>query len=177
MAFVDFLDHTSLMRDIIDRRPDRLADFLKLAHDVLRGTSDLSVGERELIGAFVSGLNDCTYCYGAHSATAARFGIDTSLFDTLMDDINGTEIDQKLKPLLHFVKKLTENPSRMVRGDADAVYAAGWDDKALSDAILVCALFNMANRIVDGHGINRATPDWVYEEVGERLSESGYANT
>ena len=116
MAFVNFLDDTSLMRDIIDRRPDRLADFLKLAHDVLRGTSDLSVGERELIGAFVSGLNNCTYCYGAHSATAARFGIDTGLFETLMDDIDGAAIDQTLKPLLHFIKKLTENPSRMGPG-------------------------------------------------------------
>jgi AhpD family alkylhydroperoxidase len=29
-------------------------------------------GERELIGACVSGLNDCRYCSGSHSAGARR---------------------------------------------------------------------------------------------------------
>jgi hypothetical protein len=35
--------------------------FCDLAHDVLRGPSDWSVGERELFGAFTSKLNHCVF--------------------------------------------------------------------------------------------------------------------
>lgn len=35
--------------------------FCDLAHVVLRGPSDWTVGERELFGAFTSKLNNCTF--------------------------------------------------------------------------------------------------------------------
>lgn len=176
MAFVDFLDDSSIMRDIIERRPDRLNGFLQLNEDAMRGESALSPADREIIGAYVSALNDCSYCYGAHAATAAQFGIDTPLFEALVEDIDSSAVDEKLKPILHYVKKVTETPSRMVNADAEAVYAAGWDSKALSDAIIVCALFNMANRMVDGHGLNRMTPNAVFEKIANRLSSTGYTD-
>jgi len=37
--------------------------------------------------------------------------------------------------------------------DAQAVFAAGWDEQALYDAICVCALFNFMNRLVEGMGV------------------------
>lgn len=40
-----------------------------------------------------------------------------------------------------------------IAADADAVYAAGWDERARSDAIWVCARFNMMNRLALGHGL------------------------
>jgi uncharacterized peroxidase-related enzyme len=176
MPFVDFLDDASIMRDIVLSRPDRLAAYLALNEDIMRGESPLTAGERELIGAYVSALNDCSFCFGAHAATAAQFGIDRALFESLLDDVDASPVAGKLKPILHFVKKLTENPSRMVQADADAVYAAGWDSRALSDAILVCGLFCMANRMVDGHGLNRATPNSVFETIADRLSGAGYTD-
>ena len=38
---------------------------------LLRGPGTLTRGERELIAAYVSALNDCRYCTSAHSACAA----------------------------------------------------------------------------------------------------------
>jgi len=35
--------------------------FCRLGHDILRGPSDWSVGERELFGAFTSKLNKCVF--------------------------------------------------------------------------------------------------------------------
>jgi hypothetical protein len=35
--------------------------FCAFAHAVMRGESDWTVGERELLGAFVSTLNQCTF--------------------------------------------------------------------------------------------------------------------
>ena len=49
-----------------------------------------------------------------------------ALFERLMDEIDTAPVDEKLKPILHYVRKLTLTPSRMVQADADAVYAAGW---------------------------------------------------
>jgi hypothetical protein len=41
-----------------------------------------------------------------------------------------------------------------VQRDAQAVYDAGWSESALYEAVQVCALFNMMNRIIEGTGIN-----------------------
>ena len=57
--------------------------------------------------------------------------------------------------------------------DAEAVFAAGWDERALHDAVLVCALFNFMNRMVEGLGIRA---DEAYTTTsGERLKDAGYA--
>lgn len=175
MPFVNFLDDDCGMRDIIMRRQDILSHYIGLAEDIMRGPSELSILERELMGAFVSGLNGCTFCFGAHSATAAQFGVDKDFFEVLMVDIDSSPLDDKLKPLFHYIKKLTENPTKMVQADADAVYAAGWSDNTLSDATFVCAHFAMANRMVEGHGINRALPDAYYKKCGENIFKHGYA--
>ena len=48
-------------------------------HDrLMRDHSPLTVAERELIAAYVSGLNACTYCYGSHVIAAGAFGVDES---------------------------------------------------------------------------------------------------
>ena len=58
--------------------------------------------------------------------------------------------------------------------DVAAFFAAGWNDRALHDAVAVCALFNCMNRLVEGFGIS-ASPEY-YQVSSERLaSERGYA--
>jgi hypothetical protein len=70
------------------------------------------------------------------------------------DDRSGSGFGKtKLEPLLNYVRKLTEGPSRMTECDAAAVYAAGWSDEALFHAVAICAYFNQMNRLVEGTGI------------------------
>ena len=133
---------------IFKRFPTTAAPLLEYHDRVLRDSSPLTVAERELIAAYVSGLNSCTYCHGSHVLAASAFGIDESLFEDLMTDVDSCTIDAKLKPLLRFVRKLTLTPSMI----AEAVYAAGWDEQVLFDSISVCGLFNLMNRIVEGTG-------------------------
>src|SRR5437867_403462 len=52
-------------------RPEVAGPLNELANVVLRGPSTLSRGERELIAAYVSGLNGCRFCCSSHSAFAA----------------------------------------------------------------------------------------------------------
>jgi hypothetical protein len=78
-----------------------------------------------------------------------------------------------MRPVLRYVGKLTRTPSAVGRADAEEVLAAGWDERALHHAVMVCALFNFMNRMVEGHGIS-AGPDY-FAESGERLKNVGYA--
>ncbi len=142
---------------VFRRFPHSVMPLLEYHDRVLRDPSPLTVAERELIAAYVSGTNACTYCHGAHTVAAEAFGIDPVLFEGLMDDLSGSAVDEKLKPILAYVGKLTLTPAKMTQADADAVYAAGWEEQALFDAICVCALFNFMNRIVEGSGI-KANP-------------------
>lgn len=162
--------------DKLFRRFPRTVLPLLAYHDrVLRDASPLTVAERELIAAYVSGLNACTYCHGAHAVAARAFGIDGAMFDGLMADVSTSAVDDRIKPILAYVGKLTRSPAMMTEADAAAVYAAGWEEEALFDAISVCALFNLMNRIVEGSGI-KANPLQADEaEMQARMERMGGA--
>ena len=174
MPFVSFLKDDDDLKDIVESRPNKFAGSAEYSQAILRGPSALSDGVREMIAAVVSATNECPFCAGVHGAAAEELGVDASVVHSIVEDIDSAPIDSKLKPLLKYVKKLTLTPYKMVQADADAVFSVGWDDEALSDAILVCALFNMANRIVDGHGISRKLPDSRLKERGTLLAMAGY---
>lgn len=174
MPFVSFLGDQDGMGHIIMSRREAMGPFSQMTEAVMRGASAFTPAEREIIGAYVSAANDCNFCYNSHAQTAAAFGVDLSLFESLLRDVSTAPVDDKLKPVLQFVKKLTDTPYKMVQADADAVYAAGWDEKALSDAVLICGIFNMANRVVEGHGVNRSIPQAAFEAGGEHLKTHGY---
>jgi uncharacterized peroxidase-related enzyme len=139
--------------DLYKRFPYSLPPLLDYHDRLLRDPSPLTVATRELIAAFVSGLNGCIFCHGAHVQTAAAFGIEPGLFETLLENPAKAGVNENLLPLLAYVKKLTLTPSRMVTADAEAVFAAGWNEQALFDAIAVTGLYNLMNRMVDGAGI------------------------
>src|SRR5215471_4319657 len=138
----------------------------------MRGPSPLTCGQRELIAAYVSGVNSCRYCHGSHSSVAQAFGIDESMLTASLNDIETAPIEPRLKPILRYVRKLTETPSRMAPVDAAAVYDAGWSDEALLHAIAVCAYFNNMNRLVEGAGIVGNAEH--YRIAAQRLVERGY---
>jgi len=160
---------------VFRRFPHTLAPLLEYHDRVLRDSSPLTVAERELIAAYVSGLNACTYCHGAHVIAAEAFGVDPELFEGLMADPATSAADDKLKPLLAYVRKLTLTPAMMSEKDAAPVYAAGWDEQALFDAVSVCALFNFMNRIIEGCGIKSNPLEADPAEHAARIERMGGA--
>lgn len=139
---------------------------------IMRDESDLSAGERELIAAFVSGLNECHYCHGVHAVTAEAFGIDPGLLARLIVDPSTSGVEPRFVPLLAYVRKLTLTPSRLIDADTQAVIEAGWTERALHDAISVACLFNFMNRYADGHGIKGN--ESLFTERGRSLMSAGY---
>ncbi len=139
--------------DVFRADPIVYEPFLEHVEALMRGPSSLSAAEKELIGAFVSGVNECDYCYGGHAAVATIFGVDSGLFSEVLTDIDSSSADEKFKPILKFVRKLTRDHQSMEQSDVDAIFDAGWDEKAFRDAVAICGMFNLMNRMVHGFGI------------------------
>ena len=161
--------------EVFKSNPERARWLLEYHELVMRGPSPLTVAERELIFAYGSGVNECGYCHGAHKFTAAAFGIPEGLFVDLLADVDGAEVDPKMKPILKFVRKLIETPARITKADADAIYAAGWDERAFLDVVTITALHNYMNRLVDGCGV--AAGEDILREAAGRLSTISYGGT
>ncbi len=173
MTFLPSLPDTAKLLDVFRAYPDTAFPLLDYHEALMRGPSPLSIAERELIAAYVSGLNACNYCYGVHQVTAERFGVDEQTLTSMLANLSTAEVDDRMRPLLSYLGKLTRDPSKVSPDDARAVLTAGWDERALHDAVSVCALFNFMNRFVNGLGI---TADDDYSaESGTRLADHGYA--
>lgn len=153
MALFPSLPETAHLADVYRAFPQHVKPLLDYHDVLLRGESPLSVAERELIAAFVSGLNACKFCFGAHKTIARAFGVDDRMIDALVENIETAPVEEKLKPILRYVAKLKNLPPRLTPADAKAVFDAGWPERALFDAIEVAALFNYMNRIIEGTGV------------------------
>jgi uncharacterized peroxidase-related enzyme len=158
---------------VMRRYPQMAMPMMEFSEVILRtGECAFTHEERELIGAFASGLNNCTYCYNTHKATAEAFGVSEGLLDSMVDDLETAGVDERMKPVLRYVRKLTLTPSQMVQADADAVFDAGWDEDCFHYAVMICAMFNMMNRIMDGYGV-RNTAEFRLDR-GRKLAVNGY---
>ena len=73
----------------------------------------------------------------------------------------------RLYSALRYARKLTLSPARVTEADAAAVYEVGWGDDALYSTVLVTALFNFYNRLVEGVGL--ALSDGYVPEAAKRL--------
>ncbi|HLW91350.1 MAG TPA: peroxidase-related enzyme [Roseiarcus sp.] len=160
------------MRDLYRGHPASCKPLGELTETAMRGASPFTQGQRELIAAYVSGLNACVYCHDTHVGVAAACGVDPELFKALLADIETAPVDARMKPILRYARKLTLSPARVTEADSAAIYDAGWDDEALYSTVLVTALFNFYNRLVDGVGL--ALPKDYVAEAAQRLSTKGY---
>jgi len=52
----------------------------------------------------------------------------------LKTDIDSANVDEKLKPILHFIKKLTLTPEGITSKDAQHIFDAGWDEQAFLES-------------------------------------------
>ena len=154
MALFPSLPEPAGLGDLLGRHPKGMAPLMAWLDALLRGESDLSIGERELIAAYTSGLNGCTFCHSSHLLYAELFGIDPADLRALLEAPDRAPFGEKLRPLLAYVEKLNRLPSRLVAADAEAVFAAGWSESALFDAVQVCGAFNLMNRLVEGAGVD-----------------------
>ena len=84
---------------------------------------------------------------------------DEQLVWGVLEDLEGSKLDEKHKALFRFVDQVNRDSPRIAPEDMQPLYAAGWDDEAIYFAITVCALFNFYNRWIDATGVHALSPE------------------
>ena len=158
--------------DVFLRDPGRYTPLLQFIESVMAGESDLTKAEREMIAAYVSKLNGCDFCLGAHKWTLAALDVDLKTIEAAEAGPEAEGVEEKLRPLLRFAGKLTRNPEAVGQADVDALLAAGWSEQAVEDTINLASLFNYVNRLVDAFGIKGS--ESYFKQVGRALATRGY---
>lgn len=144
----------------------------ELTHEAMRGPSAWSVGDRELMAAFVSKVNQTQFCIAAHSATSGIWYGDDDKVTATLTDLETAPIDERLRATLRLLAKLTTE-HRVDSDDMRAVLAQGVTPAQITDALAVCLAFNITDRLADAFGFELASPEAM--NTGARyLLKRGY---
>jgi uncharacterized peroxidase-related enzyme len=138
----------------------------------MRGPSAWSVGDRELMAAYVSTVNGSAFCIGAHTATAARAYQDAPRVAAVLSDLESAPVEEPLRATLRMLGKLTAEGD-LTAEDMRKVLAAGVSPQQVEDALAVCAAFNTTDRLADAFGFELLTPD-AFEAGAKYLLKRGY---
>jgi uncharacterized peroxidase-related enzyme len=154
-------------------RPDFFgAPMGKVTHEAMRGPSAWSVGDRELMAAFVSKLNDCEYCIKAHTAVAARAYKDAAKVAAVLADLDTAPIEEPLRATLRMLRKHA-GEQRVNADDMRAVLAAGASADQIKDALAVALAFDTMNRLADAFEFFVPGPE-AFEAGAKYLLARGY---
>jgi len=143
-----------------------------VTQEAMRGPSPWSVGDRELMAAFVAKTNQCEFCAKAHAAVAQRAYRDGKAVSALLSDFDIASIEQPLRATLLMLGKLTRNHA-VDADDMRAVLAAGASPRQIEDAIAVCFSFNVIGRLADAFGFFVPGPE-AFEAGAKYLLARGY---
>lgn len=143
-----------------------------LTHEAMRGPSDWSVGDRELMAAFVSKANDSPFCIAAHSATSSLSYDDPSKVTATLADVNTAPIEEPLRATLCMLGKLTRE-HRIDADDIRVVLGAGVSPQQIEDALAVCLAFDITARLANAFDFSLATPT-AMNAGAQHLLKRGY---
>jgi uncharacterized peroxidase-related enzyme len=154
-------------------RPDFYGSHSKaLTHEAMRGPSAWSVAERELMAAYVSSVNDCKFCVGAHTATASLATGNETLVTAALADLDSAPIGEGLRFTLRMLGKLTREGD-LSDEDARAVLEIGVSHQQVEDALAICYAFNVTNRLANAFGFEVLSPDG-FQAGAKYLLRRGY---
>ncbi len=91
----------------------------------------------------------------------------------VLDNWRAAPIDEKLRATLALLEKVTLAPEEVGPEDVKPVRAAGVSEQAIEDALVVCAFFNIIDRIADALDVAIPSAEG-FMQTGERLLKQGY---
>lgn len=154
-------------------QPEAARNIAGFSHIVMHEDAPLSPGMRELIAAYTSSLNKCEFCMKAHAAVAIHILKDEALVWGVIQNLEATQLDEKEKALLRFVRKVTLNAASITANDTQCLREIGWEDAAIFYAITACALFNFYNRWVSASGVQPVS-DEAFRKLALPMAQRGY---
>lgn len=174
MSYIPLERHLPGITGLLEYRKDTGAPIRELTQILLRGSSTLTEGERELIATIVSSRNECRFCTAAHTAAVDVLLEESTTSEAVKKDIETAPVSEKLKTLLH-IAALVQKSGKAVTPEAiAAARAEGATDQEIHDTVLIAALFCLYNRYVDGLATVTPTDPDFYQGLGMRLKVHGY---
>ena len=139
-------------------RPNTMKGHVILYRAALHDDANtLPMWLQEVIGSYVSLLNDCDYSYANHWANAKHLMGDDAKADAaeaaLKERKPEDAFEGKTLALLRYAQKLTLTPGEMARDDVTALTEAGVDDGEILEANQIIGYFNYVNRCLNGLGV------------------------
>jgi AhpD family alkylhydroperoxidase len=144
----------------------------RVTQEAMRGPSSWSVGDRELMAAYVAKTNQCEFCTKAHSAVAQRAYRDGKNVSAVLSDPDIAMIEEPLRATLLMLGKLTRDHA-VNADDMRAVLGAGASRQQIEDALAVCFSFSVIGRLADAFGFSVPGPE-AFEAGAKYLLARGY---
>ncbi|MGA8599688.1 MAG: carboxymuconolactone decarboxylase family protein [Bryobacteraceae bacterium] len=126
-------------------------DPQEMTHEAMRGPSGWSVGDRELMAAFVAKNNECEWCTRAHTAVATKAYHDETRVVAVLSDLEAAPIEEPLRATLRMLRKMTREPA-VTADDMRTVLSNGVSRDQIEDALAVCFAFNITARLANAFG-------------------------
>lgn len=139
-------------------RPHSMEGHMAIYKNVLHHTGNkVPKWFLEVLGVWVSSLNDCAYCVEHHFAGLQRLLGDAPRGLAIRAAIEAR--DPSAAPLepaqiaaMEYARMLTQAPASVTEADVAALREAGFDDGEILEINQVTAYFSYANRTVLGLG-------------------------
>lgn len=166
MSHFSRLPNDATLLDIFDADP-RFDGIMHTIGTWMRGPSELTVAEREMLAAYVAVLNECAYCIAAHKSLATAYGLDPAIMNAVLDD-DCARTCSRTRAILDLTRKITLAPSTMNRTDVENVLDAGLSEGAAQEVLVIAALFGMITRLAEAHGVKagRRQLQTILERLG-----------
>ena len=163
------------IRGLLRYRPETGRPLSELAEVLLRRPGTLTPGERELIAAYVSALNECRYCSASHAAcAAAQLPGGMAVVEQVRSDASSAPVRAQLKSLLAIAAAVQQGGLHVTAELVAQARAAGATDLEIHDTVLIAAVFCMFNRYVDGLATIAPEDPALYAAGAQRLITDGY---
>jgi len=176
MAHIDLKNNEPGIRGPMAYSPETAKPMNELAEFLLRNENNsLTRGERELIGTYVSYLNDCFFCQSVHGAMAG-FYMDCNIdkIDEIKADFNSSDLPDKMKSLLAIAGSVQKSGKQVTTDQVQTAKDAGATDREIHDTVLIAAAFCMFNRYVDGLATWAPEDRQFYVNRAPMRAETGY---
>ena len=177
MAHIKLDNDLPGIRGLMAYRPEMAEPLNALAEVLLRdGNNSLTRGERELIGTYVSYLNDCFFCQNVHGALAGHYlQCDIEQIDGIKQNFRSADLSTKMKALLSIAESVQKGGKQVTDVQIEAAKTEGATDVEIHDTVLIAAAFSMFNRYVDGLDTWAPQDREFYIGRAQQAAEHGYS--
>lgn len=175
MAHIHLPENLPGMHGLLAFRPAVAPAITALTQALLCTDEGLSRGERELIGAYVSALNDCLICRNVHGAVAqCHLGVDDTFMEKVQADFLQTDLSNKMKALLRIAESVQRGGVFVTPEQITCARDKGAGDLEIHDTVLIVGLFCLFNRYIDGLGVASDDTAETFRARARRIAEQGY---